>query len=201
MNAIVKRTSIAALVTLLLLAGPATAQFEWDKRVADAPLPNPSLVRASRDKTAEYVRKVLDFYGHEVKSFSCDDARGTCLFLTEPLVFTRGIVADSQYRHVAELGASDVRHVVRGRVTVRVEVAPVNPGVTSVSVVGTFEGLAEGATGSEWITSRSRGMYEDRLLRGISRLAYDLPIPEDRSEQPAEPVEERPVTPGRAKNP
>jgi hypothetical protein len=188
----------AAAVLALSVAAPAPAQFEWDKRTADAPLANPSMVRAPRDEALRLVRQVLEHYGHTIKSSSCDDSRGICTVVTESLVFTRGIVADSRFRHVAEFGAGDVRSVVRARVTLRVEVAPTNPGVTSVGIFGTFEGLVEAAVGSEWITSRSRGAYEDRLLRGIVNLSNGLPLEDVRTDRD-EPTEDEPVRPGGTK--
>jgi hypothetical protein len=196
----VAKACAAAFAALLMLSAPAPAQIEWDKRTADAPLDNPTMVRVSRDEALDLVKRVLEHYGHAVKSSTCDDGRGACTLVTDQLVFTRGIVADSRFRHVAELGNGDVRNVVRARVVLRVEVTPAKPGVTSVGISGAFEGLVEAAVGSEWVSSRSRGFYEDRLLRGVVNLANGLALEDVRVEED-EPTEDQPVKPGGAQKP
>lgn len=192
------KESILTLAALLALAPVGNAQLEWDKRKVDQPLANPSAVRVEREQTLEIVRAVLAHNEITVKSSTCDDRSGVCTIVTEPSVFTRGIVADSQFDHVAELGATDVRHVVRGRVALRVEVTPTNPRASSVGIYGTFDGLVEGATGSEWVVSRSRGVLEDRLMREVVAAASGEPPPaRDRDDEPTvdEPTPATPKKP------
>lgn len=155
----------AAVVAALSVA--ASAQLEWDKSRADRPLPNPSRVSLGRDAAVAAAKRVLEKEEFVVKSATTDERTGLTTILTESRVFARGLVADTQFDHYAELGASDVRGIVRGRVVLRVEVAPTNVSTVNVGVYGTFEGLAEGAVGSAWVQSRSRGVLEDNVLRAV----------------------------------
>jgi hypothetical protein len=57
-----------------------------------------------------------------------------------------------------------VQNIVRGRVTLRIEVAPSTPTTSLVGVAATFEGLRQGPT-QQWIAASSRGLLEDKILK------------------------------------
>jgi hypothetical protein len=56
-----------------------------------------------------------------------------------------------------------LQNVVRGRVALRIEIAPSTPTASRVGVFGTFEGQRAGSL--EWAKAPSRGILEDRVLR------------------------------------
>jgi hypothetical protein len=149
---------------MLVTPAAGSSQLEWDKPSKPKPFPNPSTVRIPRDEAAKIVREVLAEQGFTVKSDALEESRGVLVVQCEPYIFTRGLVADTQFKHFAELPAASVRKILRGRVTLRVEVAPVDVATSSVTIGAAFHGLAEGAVPSEWVAARSRGLYEDRLL-------------------------------------
>jgi len=155
---------IAVLALVLGISTAAFAQLEWDKPSKPKPFANPSSVRVARDEAIPIVKKILEEQGFVVKSETLDQSRGVSVITTEPLVFTKGLVADTQFKHFADVRAASVQRFVRGRVTLRVEVAPVDPSSSSVGIGATFQGLVERAIQPEWISAPSKGLYEDRLL-------------------------------------
>jgi hypothetical protein len=85
---------------------------------------------------------------------------------SEPVVFARGIVAKGQFGHYAEISDSRSEGVIRGRVTIRVEVAPTTPASALVGVYGSFDGLRQGPN-QGWISAPSRGLLEDKILKHL----------------------------------
>jgi hypothetical protein len=158
------RRVVLAFALVVSVSAVCHAQLEWDKPSKPKPFANPSPVRISRDDAAQIVRKVLEEQGFTIKSDAIDQARGVIAITTEPLVFTRGLVADTQFKHFADVRSAAVRKFVRGRVTLKIEVAPVTTTSSTIGIGAIFEGLAEGAIQSEWVQAPSRGLYEDRLL-------------------------------------
>jgi hypothetical protein len=158
------RRLVLALALIASVSAVSHAQLEWDKPSKPKPFANPSPVRVSRDEAAKLVRQVLEEQGFTIKSDAIDQARGVTAITTQPFIFTKGLVADTQFKHFADVRSAAVRKFVRGRVTLKIEVAPVTTSSSTVGIAAIFEGLAEGAIQSEWVTAQSRGLYEDRLL-------------------------------------
>ena len=189
------------LALISVLAAPANAQLEWDKPDRQKPLPNPSSVRVGRDRALELAKAVLAERSYPLRSATCDETSGVCTITTEPIIFTRGIVAATQFSHFAEHSASDVRHIVRGRVVLRVEVSPTSPTASLVGIYGTFARLSEGAVGSEWTRSPSRGVLEDELLRCLVARADGRECERMPGDDDAEPQEESPTPTGGGSRP
>jgi hypothetical protein len=160
----VTRRLITALVLVAAAAVVCPAQLEWDKPSKPKPFENPSAVRVPRDEAAKIARQVLEEQGYTIKGDGVDQARGVVVIMTEPFIFTRGLVADTQFKHFAEVRAASVQKIIRGRVTLKVEVSPVDTRSSTVAIAGVFHGLAEGSAQTEWVPAHSRGLYEDRLL-------------------------------------
>lgn len=165
----IKRLAVLLLLFTALQAG-ASAQLEWDKPKAGRPIPNPSSINTNRDEISRIVQEILARNGIPVKVENMDDNRGTVTIVTEPVVFARGIVAQTQLRHFAEVGASEVTDITRGRVSLRIEVSPASPTSTIVGVYGTFEGFAQG-TIPKWVPTQSKGILEDKFLKQVVMLA------------------------------
>jgi hypothetical protein len=202
---VIRRLAVT-LAVLAALAAPGRAQLEWDKPKVNRPLPNPSPVRMDRDHAVALAKAVLAEKDYAVKGEDCDHAQGGCVLTTEPKVFTRGIVAGTQYRHFADLGASDVRQVSRGRVALRVEVSPSSTTQALVGVYGTFEGLVQSPSGSQWVASPSRGLLEDEILRCIVARSQDRPCEDAPGEggpgaDEGEPTEDAPTPTGGSREP
>lgn len=154
-----------ALIVAAAVAAPA-AQLEWDKHRTGKPIPNPTPVAAARADIIAEVKELLSRNEIPIKSENADETRGTYVIVTEPVVFARGIVAKTQLGHFADLGAVEVQDIVRGRVTLRVEISPSSPTTSLVGVSATFEGLRQGPA-QQWIAAPSRGLLEDKLLKHV----------------------------------
>jgi hypothetical protein len=161
------RNRLAALCCLLLLsAAPAAAQLEWDKRNANRPVPNPSPVVATREQIVAEVKRLLERDEIPVASESQDETRGIYVITTERVVFARGIVARTQIGHFADIGPASAHDVVRGRVSLRIEIAPSTPSTSMVGVAATFEALKQEAVQS-WFAAPSLGLLEDKFLKHV----------------------------------
>jgi hypothetical protein len=157
---------VLAVVAVAAFAAAAPAQLEWDKRKTGKPVANPASVVANR---ADVIAEIKELFGRNeipIASENADDSKGTYVFVAQPIVFARGIVALTQLGHFAEVGAPDVQSIVRGRVTLRVELAPSNPTTQLVGVSAVFEGLRQGPD-QRWVRTPSRGLLEDKILKHV----------------------------------
>jgi len=152
------------LALLALLAPSVGAQLEWDKPKTKRPFPNPASIRVARDDAVAVVKQILDENDFKVANQSLDQSRGVILLSTEPEVFTKGIVADTQFNHFAEFPAHTVDRISRGRVTLAIEIAPTNTSASTVALHCKFEGMTVGAIGDDWRAAESKGLLENELL-------------------------------------
>jgi hypothetical protein len=157
-----RRLTIAGLFVLALATATA-AQVGWDKHRPTKPLPNPSPVGGTRDQIVSAIKALLANNDVTIKSEGVNSENGSYVITTEPVIFARGLISGTQLGHFAETKNPGLQQVVRGRVALRVEIAPTAPTAARVGVYGTFEGLRAGTT--EWATAPSRGILEDRVLR------------------------------------
>jgi hypothetical protein len=157
-----RRVTIVGCV-LLAVAGLASAQVGWDKHRPTKPLPNPSPVNGTREQIVSNVKALLSRNDIPLKDEGTDGRNGSYVITTEPVVFARGLIAGTQLGHFAETKDPGLQNVVRGRVKLRIEIAPTTAAASKVGVYGTFEGLRAGST--EWVAAPSRGILEDRVMR------------------------------------
>jgi hypothetical protein len=157
-----RRLTIAA-ICMLVVAVAAAAQVGWDKHRPTKPLPNPSPVGGTRDEIVSAVKALLANNDVTIKSEGVDAQNGSYVITTEPVIFARGLISGTQLGHFAETKNPGLENIVRGRVALRVEIAPTAPTAARVGVYGTFEGLRAGTT--TWAAAPSRGILEDRVLR------------------------------------
>lgn len=155
-----------ALLFIAVTASASVGQFEWDKKKTGRPVQNPAQVVAKRADIVTEVKELLERNAIPVEGETEDPTRGTTVITTQPVVFARGIVALTQLGHFAEVGAPEVQNVVRGRVTMRVEIAPSTPTTYLVGVSAIFEGLRQGPS-QQWVKSPSRGLLEDKFLKHV----------------------------------
>ena len=161
----IKRFALAALAVLIFSA-VSSAQLEWDKKHPLKRLPNPNPVSASRDDIVKEVKALFAKNQIPVKSENLDETRGIYVLTSDSVVFARGIVAPGQFGHFADTSDIRTQSVIRGRVTIRVEIAPTTPTSALVGVYGTFEGLRQGPN-QGWISAPSRGLLEDKILKHV----------------------------------
>jgi hypothetical protein len=162
---VITRLALAVLA-VVTLATASAAQLEWDKHRTGKPVQNPTPVVATRADVISEIKELLARNAIPVASENADETRGAYVFVTQPVVFARGIVAKTQLGHFAEMGAPEVQNVVRGRVTMRIEISPSSPTTQLVGASCTFEGLQQGP-GQSWVKTPSRGLLEDKFLKHL----------------------------------
>lgn len=171
-----KQIAIATIV-LGAVAAIASAQVGWDKHRPTKPLPNPSPVNGTREQIVEHVKTLLTRSSVAIKDEGVDPTNGNYFIRSEEVVFARGLVAGTQLGHFAETSDPGLQKVVRGRVTLRIEIAASTPTASRVSVFGTFEGQRAGSL--EWSKAPSRGILEDRVLRYLVTAVSGGPVEGD----------------------
>jgi hypothetical protein len=172
-QAMLNKTSTMRLIQSIFVpafffsALAAGAQIEFSKPKAEKPLPNPSIMPASRDEMLTLVRQLLETREMPLDKEDCNPTNGECAFITKPVIFIKGIQTRSQLEHYCEVPAASVRSWSRGRYVMRIQISPASTKTCQVGVYARFEGMTEGAIGSGWVPLVSRGRLEDWWLRCI----------------------------------
>ncbi|HJQ24470.1 MAG TPA: hypothetical protein VKA60_11190 [Blastocatellia bacterium] len=155
-----------ALVTLVFAASGA-AQIQFSKPKTVKPLPNPSMMSATRDEAVTIIKQMLETREIPLDKEDCNSTTGECTLISKPVIFIKGIPTKSQLQHFTELSDRDVRNWSRGRYVLRFQVTPATPRTAQVGAYARFDGLTDGAAGQEWVQLQSRGELEDLMLRCI----------------------------------
>jgi hypothetical protein len=163
----VTATASRALLALLLTGMTVAAQIQFDRPKAAKPLPNPSIIGATRDEVLSVTKQMLETREIPLDKEDCSNTTGECTVLTKPVVFIKGIAAKSQLEHYCEMPAVEVRNWARGRYVLRFQITPATPKTSQVGVYAKFEGMQNAVTGSEWVPLTSKGGLEDQMLRCI----------------------------------
>ncbi|HMG36728.1 MAG TPA: hypothetical protein VKM94_22520 [Blastocatellia bacterium] len=161
-----KRLSVF-FVLLALLVAPVAAQIEFKKPKPTQPLPNPSILGATRDDIVRVTKQMLETREIPMDKEDCNPTTGECTLISKPVVFIIGIATRSQLLHFTDLSSRDVRNWGRGRYVLRVQVNPASPRTAQVGVYARFEGLINSVSGNEWVALTSKGELEDQMLRCI----------------------------------
>lgn len=157
------RISIAILLTSMT----AVAQIEFNKPKPIKPLPNPSIINASRDDVLSITKQMMETREIPLDKEDCSGTTGECTLLSKSVVFTKGIPTKSQLEHFCEMPRVDVRSWTRGRYVLRFQITPATPKTSQVGVYAKFEGMMNAVTGGEWVQLTSKGELEDLMLRCI----------------------------------
>src|SRR6185369_2897260 len=152
---------------LLLTAITAVGQIEFSKPKTIKPLPNPSIIFATRDEVISITKQMLETREIPLDKEDCNATTGECTLISKPVIFTKGIPAKSQLQHYSEMPERDPRNWSKGRYVLRFQVSPATPRTAQVGAYARFEGLTDGAAGQEWVPLTSRGELEDMMLRCI----------------------------------
>jgi hypothetical protein len=158
---------LRVVLASLFLAVTGAAQIQFSKPKAVKPLPNPSIMSATRDEAVTIIKQMLETREIPLDKEDCSATTGECTLISKPLIFTKGIPAKSQLKHYTEMSDRDPRDWSKGRYVLRFQVTPATPRTAQVGAYARFEGLTDGAAGQEWITLTSRGEMEDLMLRCI----------------------------------
>lgn len=156
-----------SVLALLLTAMTAVAQLEFSKPKPVKPLPNPSIIFATRDEVTAITKQMLETREIPLDKEDCNATTGECTLISKPVVFIKGIAAKSQLEHYCNMPTVEFRDWARGRYVLRFQLAPATPKTAQVGVYAKFEGMMSGAAGSEWVALTSKGELENLMLRCI----------------------------------
>jgi len=145
----------------------AAGQIEFSKPKTIKPLPNPSIFFATRDEVISTTKQMLETREIPLDKEDCNSTTGECTLISKPVVFIKGIATKSQLEHYCTMQRLDVRDWARGRYVLRFQLTPATPKTSQVGVYARFEGMMNGAAGSEWVALTSKGELEDLMLRCI----------------------------------
>ncbi|HSE37006.1 MAG TPA: hypothetical protein VLG74_06870 [Blastocatellia bacterium] len=156
-----------ALLAMLLTGFTASAQMEFKRPKPAKPLPNPSVINATRDEVLSTTKQMMETREIPLDKEDCSNTTGECTVLSKPVVFIKGIATKSQLEHYCEMPTVAVRDWARGRYVLRFQITPATPKTAQVGVYAKFEGMMNAVTGSEWVPLTSKGELEDLMLRCI----------------------------------
>lgn len=149
----------------LFLSMTAAAQIEFNRPKTAKPLPNPSIMSATRDEAVTIIKQMLETREIPLDKEDCSATTGECTLISKPVIFIKGIPTRSQLRHFTEMSERDVRNWGKARYVLRFQVSPATPRTAQIGAYARFEGLTDGAAGQEWVQFASRGELEDQMLR------------------------------------
>jgi hypothetical protein len=158
---------IRSIIALLMVVMTAGGQIQLSKPKPVKPLPNPSIVVATRDEVIAITKQMLETREIPLDKEDCNATTGECTLMSKSVVFIRGIATKSQLEHYCIMPTVDVRDWSRGRYVLRFQLAPATTKTAQVGVYAKFEGMMNGAAGSEWVALTSKGELEDLMLRCI----------------------------------
>jgi hypothetical protein len=161
--ALVFRSALALLLTVMTAVG----QIQFSKPKPIKPLPNPSIIFATRDEVMSITKQMLETREIPLDKEDCNATTGECTLISKSVVFIKGIATKSQLEHYCIVPTVDVRDWARGRYVLRFQLTPATTKTAQVGVYAKFEGMMNGATGSEWVALTSKGELEDLMLRCI----------------------------------
>ena len=162
-----RRFLTTGFALFFLIVSPAGGQIQLQKPKVVKPLPNPSIIPASRDEVVSAIKQMLETREIPLDKEDCNQTTGECMLLSKSVVFTKGIPTRSQLEHYCEVPSAAVRNWVKGRYVLRFQVTPASTKTAQVGVYARFEGMTDGVSGSEWVQLTSKGELEDTMLRCI----------------------------------
>lgn len=155
------------LMVVLMSTMTGVAQLELSKPKPLKPLPNPSIINASRDDVISITKQMMETREIPLDKEDCGATTGECTLLSKSVIFIKGIETKSQLKHYCEMPRVDVRSWARGRYVLRFQITPATPKTAQVGVYARFEGMTNAASGGEWVQLTSKGELEDLMLRCI----------------------------------
>src|SRR4030095_7310615 len=97
MKLIIRRLTYS-IFFLVFIAPAAIAQIEFDKPKVEPPLPNPYTLAAKREDIMKATRDLMKACSIPIDETNSKDDGGK--ILTKPVVYTRGVTANSDLEHL-----------------------------------------------------------------------------------------------------
>jgi len=154
------------IVFAFIIAPAALAQIEFDKPKTEGPLPNPYTLAAKRDDIIKAARDLMKACAIPIDEAATKDGEGK--IVTKGVVYTRGVTANSDLEHLANMGASDVRNFLQGRYSLEITSLPVDQAKAQIQIAAKVQGRLAGRMGEVWVDGISNGLLEDEVLRGLA---------------------------------
>jgi len=151
---------------LLLTGAAAQAQIIFDRPKTEPPLDNPYTLNVPRAEVIKGLREVLQTCATQINQQSSKPEDGQ--FVTQPVVFSKGVNTRTDIEHVATLLASDVHNWLRGRYYLEIRALPLDEKRSQLTIVAHIQGQLADVTGAKWVDLQSNGMLEDEALRGLA---------------------------------
>src|ERR1051325_7603300 len=101
---LVFRSTFAVLLAVMTAGG----QIHHNKPKTVKPLPNPSIVVATRDEVIALTKQMLETREIPVDKEDCNATTGECTLISKPVIFIKGIPTRSQLQHYADAPERDV---------------------------------------------------------------------------------------------
>jgi hypothetical protein len=155
----------------------ASAQIEFDRPKTEGPLPNPYTLATKREDIVKAAVDLLKACAIPLDEAATKLADGK--IVTKPVVYTKGVTANSDLEHLATMPASDVRNWLQGRYSLEINALPVDQTKAQIQISARIQGrLAGTGIDQRWVTGVSNGSLEDEVLRGLSGkiLGIDLSL-------------------------
>src|SRR5262245_41880287 len=111
-------------ILLLLTAAAAGGQIQLSRPKPIRPLPNPSIMGATRDEVMSITKQMLETREIPLDKEDCSPTTGECTLLSKSVVFIKGIEAKSQLEHYCDMPKVELRNWVRGRYVLRFQITP-----------------------------------------------------------------------------
>src|SRR6266699_6162690 len=128
--AVASRSALALLLMVITAAG----QIQFSKPKPVKPLPNPSIIFATRDEVISITKQMLETREIPLDKEDCNTTTGECTLISKPVVFIKGIATKSQLEHYCTMPRVDVRDWARGRYVLRFQLTPATPKTAQVGV-------------------------------------------------------------------
>ncbi|MBX7223329.1 MAG: hypothetical protein K1Y36_25680 [Blastocatellia bacterium] len=158
----------ACLLGCLLLFGTlsATGQIQFSRpKNPDPLLDNPYTFALTREELTEMVKQTLKDMEIPLDEAKSKEKPG--IIVTKPVIFTKGGPSGENLEYVSRRPAGDARNWLRGRYSLQVEVAPIDPQRTKLFVFARVEGEFQDDLAPKWVECPSRGVKEDDFLKLI----------------------------------
>src|SRR5215212_10811236 len=99
--------AVRASIFLFLITLTVCAQIQFDRPKTAKPLPNPSIISATRDQVMTAIKQMLETREIPLDKEDCNATTGECTVITKPVIFIKGIPTKSQLQHYAEVPPRD----------------------------------------------------------------------------------------------
>ncbi len=154
--------------------------FGKGRAPAAAAIPNPFRLTARRETVLQALTDLLQAKGIVIDQDTSRLSEG--VIRTQPFVFAKGsVITISELEHSVETSVTLGRSWTRARHTLLIETQPIDGTTLNLSVTAKIEARSDGPAGPQWITLRSSGELERKLIKeiveAVTGTSPDAPTP------------------------